>query len=129
MITPKQGTYVAGLAAQWAATDSDQQWIHQAPDSPARAEELTADTISPESISDYLSCHNPFPDGSRVEVATRGDAGDWKSVVDGAWEPAEIVERVAQDEWIVEYPDSEQGFRDPSELRAPHAAEMREDLT
>ena len=123
MIIPKQGTYVAGLAARWAATNPGQQWIHQAPDSPVQAEELTADTISPESISDYLDRHNPFPDGSRVEVATRNDAGDWKSVVDGVWEPAEILERVAPDEWIVEYPDGEQGFRDPSELRAPRTAE------
>lgn len=111
MIDPKPGTYVAGLAAAWAATDPAQRWIYDAPDSPASAEGLTADTIDSDTIADYLTHHNPFPDDSTCEVASRD--------VTGQWEPAEVIERVGTDEWIVEYPDGFQGFRDTSELRRP----------
>ncbi len=85
MIDPKAGTYVAGLAAQWAAGDRAQRWIHQAPDAPMAAEDFTAYTIDPETISDYLAGHNPFPDGTVVEVAIRADTKDWKSVDVEQW--------------------------------------------
>ena len=61
-------------------------------------------------VSDYLAAHEPFPDGTRVDVH-RPD-------VDG-WDAAVIIGRPGTDEWTVEYDDGAQAWADHSELR-PH---------
>jgi hypothetical protein len=101
---PTEANYVAGLALSWARNDPLEQWINAAPRGGA--------TPLEETISEYLGSHNPFADGSRVEVlgGLHGDAPT-------AWVPVTIVERTAVDEWTVEFDDGDQACRDHHELR------------
>lgn len=100
--TPADLTHVATLAAEWAANDPLEQWVNAAP--------TGGPTPIAETIAEYLAGHDPFPDESRVDVLRRDGTG---------WEPATIVERCGIDEWVVEFDDGEQVFRDHTELR-PH---------
>lgn len=100
---PTEANYVAGLALRWAREDPLEQWVNAAP--------AGGTTPLAETISEYLGDHNPFPDGTRIDVLRRDGDG---------WEPATVVERTAVDEWTVEYDDGEQAWRDHHELR-PHS--------
>lgn len=57
---PTEANYVAGLALRWARTDALEQWVNAAPQG--------GPTPLEESVTEYLGSHNPFADGSRVEV-------------------------------------------------------------
>ncbi|MFE4195605.1 tudor domain-containing protein [Paenarthrobacter sp. NPDC056912] len=95
--------HIEDLALAWAERDPLESWMLAAPD----ARPISQETLR-EVVSDYLSSHEPFPDGTRVEVR-RGD--------DEGWEPATIIDRPGTDEWTVEYDDGTQAWRDHSELR------------
>ncbi|MBZ5733631.1 hypothetical protein K8Z61_03905 [Nocardioides sp. TRM66260-LWL] len=96
--------YVAGLALSWARTDPLEQWVNAAP--------RGGNTPLEETVSEYLGSHNPFADGSRVEVP-----GGLHRDTAAVWVPATIVERTAVDEWTVEFDDGDQAWRDHHELR------------
>ncbi|MCB0906929.1 MAG: hypothetical protein KDB63_07415 [Nocardioidaceae bacterium] len=91
--------YVEQKAAQWAATDPLERWVDAAPDGPSSIEET---------VGEYLGSHNPFPDGTRVDVLGRDGQG---------WTPATVIQRTAADEWTIEFDDGEQAWRDHHELR------------
>lgn len=101
---PNEKNYVAGLALSWARTDPLEQWVNEAPQG--------GTTPLKETISEYLGSHNPFANGSRVEVH-----GGLDPDAPTAWVPATVIDRTAVDEWTVEYDNRDQAWRDHHELR------------
>lgn len=101
---PTEANYVAGLALRWARTDELEQWVNAAPQG--------GPTPLEESVTEYLGSHNPFADGSRVEVL-----GGLHRDAPTAWVPATIVERTSPDEWTVQFDDGDRAWRDHHELR------------
>jgi hypothetical protein len=99
----KVTNHVEHLALEWAAHDPLETWILAAPDS---------QTVTPEALCDvvgsYLAAHDPYPDGTRVDVQQSAGEG---------WDSAVIIGRTSTDEWTVQYGDGSQAWRDHSELR------------
>ncbi len=95
---------VPALAQTWAAVDPLQRYVDDAPDGPTPLDEL---------VAEYLADHDPYPVGTRV----------WAERLTGEWEPAEIVERIANDEWTVQFDDGT-AWRGHVELR-PYAKESQ----
>lgn len=96
-------SYVETLALAWAEDDPLESWMLAAPD----GRPISPDTLR-QIVEDYLVDHEPFPDGTRVEVARRHGGG---------WDRAVIVDRPHHDEWTVEYDNGDRAYRDHSELR------------
>lgn len=96
-------THVEALALAWADQDGLESWMLAAPDARPISPELLRDIVG-----DYLDQHNPFPDELSVEVMSRETDG---------WDHGIIVERTDRNEWIVEYDDGLQAWRDQGELR------------
>ena len=94
-----QPNYVEQAAAAWAAADPLERWVDAAADAPSPIEET---------VGAYLRSHNPFPDGTLVDVLGRDGRG---------WAQATVVERTAADEWTIEFDDGQQVWRDHHELR------------
>lgn len=101
---PTEANYVTGLALSWARTDPLEQRVNAAP--------RGRPTPLEESVTEYLGSHNPFADGSRVEVL-----GGLHRDAPTAWVPATIVERTTVDEWTVEFDDGDRAWRDHHEPR------------
>ena len=103
MMAATEVTFVAAAARAWAASDPWERWVN------------TAEGRTPleETIGEYLALHDPFPAGSGVAV--------WQG---GGWEVAFVIERTGLDEWLVEFGDGAQAWRDHHELRPPSAVEV-----
>lgn len=99
--------YVAVAARAWAAVDPLERWVNAAADGPTPLEET---------ITEYLAGHDPFPADFGVEAR-------W----DEAWEPAVVIERTGLDEWLVEFDDGGQAWRDHHELRPKQKLPTRAD--